>query len=1141
MKQAINIVLYHIALLVLFLPVRLAAQRSYHDSSVLATGDWYKIEVREAGIYKVDRALLRSMGINTTIPSSSIRLYGNGGGMLPESCAGRVIDDLQENPLQISDGGDGIFDGSDYFLFYAGGPDSWVWDAATHAFAHRKNLYSSGSYYFIGFGGTGKRIATLASSSTSGQTITSFDEHYFYELDTVNLLNSGKSWYGEDFTTTGKYASRSFTLPMQNLLPGTGTITSDCIARSIGTSSSFTVSINNVPVLQHSLPAVGSGNLDLFATSSQLVNSFVLSGNPLTVNYAFQSGAYGAQGWLNWFELTARRSLSLAGTSQLLFRDVNSVAQGASGKFVVQGATATAQVWDITDPLTPYRLDASSTGSMLQFQNDCSILHEYIAFNGTAFLLPAPAGKIASQNLHHSSPADLVVITHPAVYQQAMRLATYHEQHDHLRTVVVNASAIYNEFASGIPDPTALRDFVKMYYDKAGSDPGKRPRYLLLFGDATYDYRNYLKNGGNFVPPYESPASTDPLTTYTSDDFFGFLDDGEDINSDTVMNGLDIGIGRIPAATNAQAKAYVDKLMQYNDTSTMGSWRNELTFVADDEDFNLHFHDAESIAATAGTVNAAFTPQKIYLDAFRQESTPAGSRYPLVNQEINNRINQGTLVWNYSGHGSSRRLAEEVVLDQDIVASWNNAGKLPLFITATCDFAPYDNPANYSLGENILLREKTGAIALMTTTRLVFAYSNRIMNQNYMQVALQPKPGGGYRSLGEAVMDAKNNTYRSYSDKINNRKFTLLGDPALTLDFPVNSVQTTSLNARPLSGTGDTLKALQQYVVGGRITDRTGTFLSNFNGTVSITVYDKAQMATTLGNDPESIPENFSIQNNVLFKGKASVANGQFTYSFVVPKDVNYLFGQGKISYYARSAETDANGSYSGFVIGGSQGPGADAKGPEVRAYLNDENFVNGGATSPDPLLIVHLADSSGINILGTGIGHDVTATLDDGKQVYVLNSFFESDLNSFQKGTIRYNLAALTEGIHTLRIKAWDVLNNSGEAAITFMVARKRTFSILRVINFPNPVITTTTFHFEHDAAVQQMQVSVRILTEKGELIKTIKKTINTGGSRFGDVEWDGTDDRGAPLHKGIYFYQVTAATDVDTRSTKAGKLLIW
>lgn len=1118
------------------------AQRTYRSSSVLSTGSWLKIAVKEAGIYKVNISILNLMGLNaSSIPSASIRLYGNGGQMLPENCSGKVTDDLQENAIEVIDGGDGIFNGQDYFLFYAPGPNVWLKDSVNKRFNHKKNIYSDQSFYFLTIGGNGKRVASLNYITTPSKSITSFDERYFHELDSVNFLSSGKEWYGEEFSNApGHLTSRTFTVPLTNLLTTEpASILSDCIARSVGADSRFSLNINNQAVLQHNIAAVSSSNTDLFAVSSRLSASF-LPASSFSLTYNYQPQAPGAQGWLNWFELFARKKLSMSGVNQLLFRDWNSVGQGISGEFALQDAIPGTEVWDVSEAGTPLALKTALSGSELKFINDCSTLHEYIAFNPTGFLTPFIAGKIDNQDLHAIATTDLLIITYPAIISEASRLATYHQRQNNLKVSVVTAGEVYNEFASGSPDPTAIRNFVKMFYDRAGHDTAKSPKYLLLFGDASYDYKDRIQNNTNFVPAYLSELSLDPLATYTSDDYFGFLDDNENINDPQIKNSLDIGIGRVPAKSMIEASSYIDKIINYNTPAALGPWRNHLTFIADDEDFNLHFHDAEIISETAATTNPLFIEDKLYLDAFQQESNASGSRYPAVNRAINDNIENGTLIWNYSGHGGFTRLAEEVIVDQDIVQAWNNPNKLPLFITATCDFAPYDNPAINSLGENILLRQKTGAIALMTTTRLVFAYSNRIMNRNYLLTALKRKTDGLYMSLGEAVKTAKNAGFQTPSDVVNNLKFTLLGDPALTLNYPAYNIQTTAINGNAVTGISDTLKALQQYTISGTVTDKAGNILTEFNGYVHSTVYDKSQTEITRGNDPESIPENFQVQRNILFKGKADVKGGKFSFSFVVPTDIGYPFGNGRISYYAENGKADGNGSFTDIIVGGSQGISTDKTGPEIGAFLDDEKFLTGGRTGASPLLIVKLSDSSGINVSGSGIGHDIVAVLDgDPKKIYILNDYFESDLNNYQKGTVNFRLPILEEGVHTLMIKAWDAANNSSEATIKFLVEKKPPLISFNAFTFPNPFNSKTTFRVEHGLDVQRIQIFIRIFTLSGKLVKSIQQTINTGGDRSSDIVWDGKNDDGVTIQKGIYAYSLWIETALGDKALKAGKFV--
>jgi len=1118
---------------------RVQAQRSYANASVLATGNWFKISVPGPGVYKIDLAFLNKLGVNTSnLPAAAIRLYGNGGRMLPEACNGFKNDDLLENAIQVTDGGDGVFDGSDYFLFYAAGPDTWTNDSVNQRFKHQKNLYSNNAFYFITIGGTGKRLQTQSSGLVANSSVNTFSERYFHELDTVNLLNSSKDWYGEELSTSVGRTNQTFVLPITDINTlEPATLVSACVARSVNSSSRFSAAINGQTILQQDIAAVGNSNLDLFAKSSQLSTAFAPN-TSLSLNYTFTPGGSNAQGWIDWFEIFCRKNLVFTNNQQLAFRDWKSVAAAAVASFNIHNATG-AQVWDVTNAAEPLKMNTTVNGNDAVFTGNASTLHEYVAFT-TNFPVPAIIGKVANQNLHTSQPADLIVVTYPPLLQQAQRIAAFHQQKDKLSTIVVTTEQVYNEFSSGIADPSAIRDFVKMYYDKAGADTTLRPKYLLLLGDASYDYKDRIKNNSNFVPAYENNLSLDPLSAYTSDDFFGFLDDNEDINATAVTNLLDIGIGRIPAQTVAQASAYFDKLVNYADPKSLGPWRNEQMFIADDQDLNLHLNDAEAITAAAATANPLFVQHKIYLDAYTQTSTPAGSRYPEVNQAINDQVQSGTLIWNYNGHGSATRLAEEVVLEQPVVDAWTNTYRLPLFITATCDFAPYDNPAISSLGENILLREKTGAIALMTTTRLVFAFSNRIMNRNYLQTALQPKPDGTYPSLGEAVKLAKNLTYQTQTDITNNRKFTLLGDPALTLAFPKYRVQTTTINGAAVGVLPDTLKALQKYRIGGSVSDAQGNTLTGFNGTLYTTVYDKAQTIATKANDADSYQQNFQVQRNALFKGKANVVNGVFSFDFVVPQDINYQPGNGRMLYYADNGLLDANGSFNGFLVGGSQGVSSDQTGPVVKAYLNDTTFLNGSVVPPSSLLLLQLSDSSGINIAGEGIGHDLTAVV-DGKNTYVLNRFFESDLDSYQHGKLSFRLPDMEEGNHIIVIKAWDVANNSTTVTLVCRV-KKEGINIYHIMNYPNPFSGHTSFRFDHNRPNTYLKVSIKIYTAFGKLVNTINETINTNGNRSSGIDWQGIDEHGGMLSPGVYIYQVQVTSIADGETTsKAGKLVLF
>lgn len=1116
------------------------AQRIYKSSSVLATGNWYKLSVAEEGIYKVDVPLLLSLGITGAIPSSQVRIFGNTGGMLPEATSTPRIDDLEELAIVVEDGGDGQLNGNDYILFFSQGPDKWIKDSVNKRFSHQKNLYSDRAFYFLTISGTGKRVATQTSPPIALSTVTSFDERFFYEKDTVNFLSSGKEWYGDEFSSLpGRSLTRNFQLPLSDVLPGQASIHTAVAARSANAGSNFSVNVNNQFAQQLSIPPIGTGQYDLFVREAQKLDNIALNQSSVSVNFTYIPGSVNSQGWLNWFEFFCRRSLVLPANRQLGFRDWNSLNQ-ATVQFILS-ADAAAQVWDVTDPLQPVKMATSFGNGQLRFTADALRLREYVAFSST-FLTPKAEGKLANQNLHAAPAADYIIVSAPELLAQAQRLAQFHQQWNNLTSFMVTPAQVFNEFSGGIPDPTAIRDFVKMYFDKYKATWNQKGKYLLLFGKGSFDYKNRIANNTNLVPAYESNFSVDPLSTYTSDDFFGFLEDAEDINSSVVVNTLDIGIGRIPAKNAEEAKAFVDKLIDYHSSSSFGPWRNNLNFIADDEDVNLHLQDAEVLTATVSSTAPIYNQQKIYLDAFQQESGSAGGRYPHVNAAVNSYIYNGTLIWNYSGHGGPQRLAEEVVIDQNIVNSWNNQNRLPLFITATCDFAPYDQPLSNSLGENLVVRPKTGAIALMTTTRLVFANSNRVMNNNYLKVALEPDATGRHKTLGEAVQASKNLTYTTSSDIINNRKFALLGDPAMTLAFPSLKVQATTVNGKNITIQNDTLSATEFVTLDGEVQDQAGTLQSGFNGTVYLSLFDKIRNVTTLGNDPSSVPVAFADQNNILFKGKASATAGKFSFRFRLPKDINFQYGSGKISLYAHDEQKDGNGFSTNIVIGGiTQGGPADDIGPEIKAYLNDDRFVNGSITNSAPILLLELFDSSGINTGSSGIDHDIVATLDNNNnQYFILNNFYEAEVDNYQKGTLRFQLPSLLPGPHTLKIKAWDVMNNSNEYLLNFTVMNDEALRIDHVLNYPNPFTTHTNFWFEHNYPGVDLSARIDIYTVSGKRIKTLTKTINTPGNRSIELDWDGRDEWGAKIGRGVYLYHLSIKTPNKKTAEKWEKLVI-
>lgn len=1118
-------------------------QRNYTASSVLSAGFWVKISTEGSGIYKISAKFMSEAGFDSRIPTPSIRLYGNGGGILPVSNSGGYQDDLIENAVHINDGGDGFFDGEDYLLFYAPGTDRWEYDSLKRAFFYKKNIYCKKAFYFITTApGSGKRVGTGPEISGASGVVNRYDYCYRHELDSINFLKSGQEWYGEEFGGSQvTSASRAYTIPMAGFVPGSNFIfRSSVIGQSIGQANTLSISFNGKKLVDQFTAPLSGSIFDPIANTSELTASGSLSETTMNIQYSFSGGSINAKGWLNWFEVIARRTLELPNQGQLQFRDIESINPSNISRFELSNAGQSTRVWNITEPQSPIHMPAVLNGTILSFVGDCSNLKEYIAFNTNAVMLPKVEGVVANQDLHSTGNFDMLIVTNERLFAEAKRLAQHHLQKDGLKVVVAEIEQLYNEFSSGSPDPSAIRNFLKMVYDRAGIDAQLRPKFLLLFGPSSYKFRDHEVE--QFIPSYQSESSLDALTSYVTDDYFGYLDDEDDITSSFPYPLLDIAIGRIPARTLEQARMAVDKIVNYNSPATLGKWRNDITLVADDEDFNLHINDAELHASLINQVSPVLNVNKIYLDAFPQQSSAGGERYPDVNAYINNTINQGTLIWNYSGHGSSSRLAQETILDKDMIASWRNAQRLPLFITATCDFAPFDDQDQFSLGEDLFIGRRNGAIGLVTTTRQVFASSNRVVNNNFFNALFKLDNTNRFPRLGDALKDAKNYTIVNTGDYINSRKFVLLGDPAMKLALPEYKVVASTINGSHITTAADTLRSQNRYTITGSVLTPSGGIATDFNGYVFPTVYDKPAIVKTLGNDPQSKVVEYLSNLNVIYDGKIKAENGTFSFSFIVPKDIKFEYGNARISFYAENGIYDAAGVEERLVVGGlGEEAISDRDGPIINAYLNDSTFVNGDVVGETPLLIARFSDASGINLSRVGIGHEITAVIDgDKRNAIILNDYFEPILSGQSSGIVRFSLPELKEGKHTILIKAWDVFNNSGEYTIECVVQRQKEISIKRLINYPNPFSGSTRFLFDLDGPLVGAVAQIDIFTMTGQFLKRLTKAINETDDRSIEIEWNGRDESGDEIGRGVYIFQLFIKGREGQVSRKLQKLII-
>jgi hypothetical protein len=1095
-------------------------------TSVLANGEIYKITVEQTGMHRMDYTFLKNLGLDVdNLNPQLIQVFGNGGLALPEALASPRIDDLQELAIAVEGEADGRFNTSDFIAFYAQGPKNWIY--RNGFFEHQTHPYSNSITYFIRVGvAPGKRLGQQSPPPSTDYVTNSYDALAHHEEDKINLLEeafalppSGRIWYGELFKFTRQY-SFGFNFP-NRLAAEPVRIRTATASRHFSGIATFSVSHNGTVVHTASHGATNSYIYSMYAIPVTATGSFTTTGNNLSlvVNYSHSSNT--SEGWLDYLSLNARSSLQFTG-GQMAFRDQRSLGKNGA-LYQVSGITGNVQFWDVTEWGEAKRINATCANGTCSFSLPTDQLREIIAFDGSNWLTPTAQGRIGNQNLHGQTQVpDLLLIYHRDLAAQAQRLADHRRQTTGLKVVTAEIEQVYNEFSGGTPDISAIRNYAKMLYDR--EQPGEELRYLLLFGDGSFDPRNLKNrsNNRNLIPVFETVESLHPIYTYVTEDYFGLLDDNE--GSITANHDLDIGIGRLPASTASEAQVMVDKIIAYEtDPQHFGDWRSRMTFVADDEDGNIHMDYADTIARPLLRRDTNFVQNKIYIDAFQQVSTSGGNRYPSANQAILDDLFKGTLIWNYMGHGGDDGLAQERIFTNLEINGLRNLKRLPLFITATCSFTPFDDPNIVSAGELLLLNPQGGSVACMTTVRVVYANENKTLTDNTMQAILDWN-GDRRPTLGEVMALAKN---RSGVLDGNSRKYVLMGDPSMTLAYPKERVQVEQINGQALTGS-DTIRALQRVSLSGSVRNRQGQLLDNFNGIVYVTVYDKADSIRTKANDAGSRPYNFTLRSKIIFKGRAAVSQGRFTLNFVVPKDINYAFGQGLISCYADNGlNLDAHGSYLGLVVGGTSSQAtADNTPPQVEVLMNNEQFVRGGMTDESPLLLVKLYDDNGINIVGNSVGHDLLAmvTQADGRQSsYVLNDFYETELNSYQRGTARYQLKNLPEGLHQVRVQAWDVYNNMGEGDTEFIVSNSAELALRQVLNYPNPFTTSTRFQFEHNFSNQSLEILVQIFTVSGKLVKTIQHQTFAEGYRVDDIAWDGLDEFGDQLARGVYIYKIT------------------
>jgi hypothetical protein len=1116
--------------------------KKYSSNSVLSDyqSDWYKLSIKKDGFYKLTYEDLLVFGVDKSkLNSGKVHIYGNATGRLSEDNAAQVPDDLIKNSVQYFGMEDGKFDPGDFIVFYAFGPNKW--EHLNNRFQRDINIYSNESFYFIRIC-LNEEVSAISPYSTlksANSFSNSFDYYDIHELEDTSIVNGGQRWYGELFDNQLKY-----TIDFQ--LPSASFSSISCLfsGATNATQNGSYISINSEgkQILKSFLPTVSSdfvrvqNEFSFSSTSSKLQFDLELTRTNPSLKFYFDK-----------IEINTRILNRFIGT-QFSFRDKNTVEVNKVTEFSIL-SDEPIFVWDVTARTSFRSITLNSFLSGYNFIAETDSLREFAVGSMTTLNFPTFISKVANQNIHGLDAADLLIVTPKEFLEPASRLAKNHEKLGD-KVHVLTLEQIYNEFSSGSVDPTAIKLCAKMFYERFKFSNPHSLKNVLLFGDGTFDPKNRIANNNYWVPTYQFLNSEDHLNAMVSDDYFGILaDDGSIYGKDS----MEIGVGRLLISSIQIANEQIAKIEQYikqglvsdsinccgiSSSTSFGDWRTNYVQITDDEE-NGYFvlNDSEPQYVYNKSNHSEMNDDKIYTDAFKQITMAGGERYPDVNNAIDEAVNKGALLIDYTGHGGEVGAAEERIITIPQINSWNNFSKLCLFVSSTCEFTKYDDPGRVSAGEWMSLNPNGGAIALMTTTRPVFFSVNTATGASFYKNVFKRDSEKRPLTFGEIIRRTKNGVV---SD-VNKHSFTLIGDPALRIALPTYKVVVDSINGMAVSKGTDTIRALSKVIFTGHVENQFGANIL-MDGELSLRVFDKPKQLQTLGQDLKSPIIPFENQENILFKGRSKVVKGKFSVSFIAPKDIDYSYGAGKISLYVNDSTIDGLGSENRFVVGGiNNAIVKDSLGPKINMYLNDQHFVNNGLTNESPKLIIQLEDESGINTIGNGIGHDAVAILDnDVSAPILLNNYYVSNLDSYQKGRILYDFKGLSEGRHNVKVKVWDVYNNPSESTLDFIVHRKQTFELFHVLNYPNPFTSNTHFYFEHNQICNQLEAQIQIFTPSGKLVKTISEIINQQGFRSEGIHWDGKDDFGDKLAKGVYIYRLTVKNALGEISNKVEKIVI-
>lgn len=1068
-------------------------------NSSYANAQGYIIAVPNEGMYKITQAAASAIGLGDI---SQISVYGVSG-MLPQRLDSTSLL-LQEIPGQQI---------GDVLYFYLSGPNTFNWEEQLPLF--QINHYSNIQHYYIsGQSASPKRI-TKAGSSSPVQS-DSPDQTWYsiitYHQEEYNMLQSGRDWYGHRMFS-GQESRIDVNTPSATDRAKKGLFAATVMAQSID-ESRVTAQVNGQPIQEVAIPSIPNSTYGIKGREALISNDFDLpQTSGFQIQFRFETGDRNGAGYLRKFWVGIPIDINRL-ENGVLYRPTDEAAD------IRVSIPENRKIWLLGTETTELESETLIPAgiSKIAYFNPSSV---------PDITVVRPADVSLRQN---STSAELLIISPSRFLSEANRLAS-HKNGQGILTQVVLLDAIYDAFGYGNPDPTAIRNFVAFTFHRS-----KKLKNLLLLGKGTFDYKNILQGDPNLLPTYSSRSSLNPLTTYSSDDYFGFLTfgDGEWVESNSGDHHLTIGIGRIPATNVAEASQVIDKIIRYSTGPAIsGDWKRNILLIADDGDNNIHLNDAESHAAFLSIHHPEFIIDKLYLDRFEQLNTGSAQESPAARAFLNEWLGRSGVLINYIGHGNESALTAEGLFRVTDIADMPESDRLPVFVTATCEFGRHDSPFIRSGAERLLIAPRKGAIALLTTGRPVFSSVNFLLNRAFVNHVFS-RPEGDYLSLGEIFMQTKN---QSLSGPLN-RNFSLLGDPSLRINLPSANLGEFTLTDRQSETELDTLRALQQIRFSGKVHSlQTTEPQPGFNGEFQIRLLDKPLVLRTRGD--ESIPAEFFENQAVIHQGNGKIEDGLFEGSFFVGKNIAYPYGNGTIQLFGM--DSISGQEFMGaarITIGGTHSPvPIDRIGPQINIFRLDSD---GPIATTQVKIRIEFFDLSGINVSPIQVGQDITLVL-NGDDPIVITHLYSSLDAGFERGFLELELNGLREGENRISVTAFDNFGNRSTQEARLDVKGTSNLRILSNLAYPNPSTDKVSFQLSHNRPGENIQVSLHIISADGREIFSLERRFpNAGGSILG-LEWNFSNGFAVFPAKGMYIYRLEVYTESDhTFDQVGGKLLV-